>query len=61
MFRNLRQKNFELEKKVKNKFFLAALVSVLPIYTFISPNLHIILKKKLQLHTKLDLKEALYF
>ena len=37
--------NFELENKVKNKYFSNCLSFVFAPYTLISPNLHIILKK----------------
>ena len=48
MFKNLERKTkkFQLEKKVKNKFFFSCLSFVFVLYTLISPNLQIILKKK---------------
>ena len=51
--------NFELEKKVKNKFFSSYPSFVFALYTLISPNLHIILKK--DLHTHVNLKEKPLF
>ena len=61
MFRNLRKKikkQFELEKKVKTKTFSSCPNFIFGLYNLISPNLQIILKKKL--HTWVDLKEAPY-
>ena len=58
MFNNLRMKtktNFELEKKVKNKFFSSCPSFIFASYTFISPNLRMIFFK---LHTWVDLKAA---
>ena len=49
MFRNLmkKTKKFQLEKKVKNNFFSSCLNFDFALYILISPNLQIILKKKI--------------
>ena len=50
MFRNLQKKTkkyFKLEKKVKNNFFSSYPSFIFAPYTLISPNIHIILKKKI--------------
>ena len=49
-------KKIQLKKKVKNKFFSSCHSFIFELYTLISPNLLIILKKKL--HIQVDLKEA---
>ena len=61
MFENLRKKTKTIlnwEKKSKIDFFLVLQFHFCPLH-LISPNLHIILKKKL--HAQEDLKEALQF
>ena len=49
MFKNLKKKTkkIELEKKDKNIFFSSSLCFVFALYTLMSPNLQIILKKKI--------------
>ena len=57
MFRNIKKKTKKnsIEKKVKNKRITSCHSFVFALYTLISPNLQIILKKTL--HTWVDFKE----
>ena len=62
MFKNLRKKtkkNLNWEKKSKIIFFSSCPGFVFTSYAFISPNISMILEKKL--HIRVDLKEAPHF
>ena len=41
------KEKFELKKKIKNKFFSSYPSFVFALYTLISPNLHVILRKNI--------------
>ena len=59
MFKNLRKKTkkkSQLEKKVKNNFFSSCSSYFFALFILISPDLQLILKKKL--HTWVDLNDA---
>ena len=58
MFGNLKKKTkkYQLEIKVKNKFFSSCLSFVFVFYTLLSPNLQIVLEKNS--YTHIDIKRV---